>query len=666
MRNSADTDLAIASNRRWASKLMLPLEQLGVTTVPAVVGGRTVEDLPLVEGFDPSCPGAAAYHWCDCDVDTAGAAVSAAGEAGQRSRETPAGMRRAILEAVGDGLEGDRGRLIAIMARDAGKVFAEADTEVSEAVDFAYCYAHSLARVAGRSSSETHFQPYPTVTVVPPWNFPLAIPAGGTLGALAAGATVILKPAPETVATAWAFAQTCWLAGVPKDVLQFVPCTDGAASRLLVCRPDVDAVVLTGSWETARMFCGWRPRVRLHAETSGKNALVITASADLELAVVDLVRSAFGHSGQKCSAASLAIVEGSVYDDQRFRRQLADAVRSLRPGPAWEATTTLGPLIRPPSGPLQDALTSLGPGESWLVSPSQVGDDPNLWSPGVKLGVRQGSPFHLTECFGPVLGLMRAQNLDQAISWQNQVPYGLTAGLAALDPLEISSWREKAESGNLYVNRHTTGAIVGRQPFGGWKRSVVGPGAKAGGPHYVESLGTWITPRHSSAREFAAAVAKAIRDDLAPADPAGLEAEANTLRHLPLRRVLLRAGSGSTSPDVETALEIARAVGVTLEVSAAEPLDPAVRATVEGEEELERRLVGWPLDKVRVLGGAGDELLLTVLDLGHWLDDLPLSTDALAEALHWVREQTVTETLHRHGDLSSRRPGLNRSKGLHG
>ncbi len=236
------------------------------------------------------------------------------------------------------------------------------------------------------------------------------------------------------MATAAELAEALWEGGVPRTVLQFVPCVDGEASRRLITHPEVDAVVLTGSWETARMFWDWRPRLALHAETSGKNAMVITATADLDEAIADLVHSAFGHAGQKCSAASLAIVEAPVYDDSRFLRRLADAVRSLVVGPAWDLATSMGPLIRPPQDPLLDAFTRLGPGERWLVRPAPLDEHRYLWSPGVKAGVAPGSPFHLTECFGPVLGIMRAADLDEAIRWQNQPAYGLTAGSACPRP----------------------------------------------------------------------------------------------------------------------------------------------------------------------------------------------------------------------------------------
>ncbi len=427
---------------------------------------------------------------------------------------------------------------------------------------------------------------------------------------------------------------------------------DGDASRRLITHPGVDAVVLTGSWDTARMFWDWRPELALHGETSGKNAMVITATADLDEAIADLVHSAFGHAGQKCSAASLAIVEAAMHDDPRFLRRLADAVRSLVVGPAWDLATTMGPLIRPPLDPLLDALTRLGPGERWLVPPAALDDPRYLWSPGVKVGVQPGSPFHLTECFGPVLGIMRAADLDEAIRWQNQPAYGLTAGLHALDPAEIDRWRNQVRAGNLYVNRGTTGAVVRRQPFGGWKRSVVGPGAKAGGPNYVASLGSWPLVGDSGAtpEDYRAACQQAWDDMRVAVDPTGLVAEANAFRYRPLARVRLCRGAGVTDLEVACARAAAAVVGARV-------IDGTGGGEGEpGTGELE-------VDKVRLLGAVADSTRLAVLDAGRWLDDVPVAADPRRELLRWVREQAVSETLHRHGNVTGRRTGLPRRIG---
>ena len=237
------------------------------------------------------------------------------------------------------------------------------------------------------------------------------------------------------------------------------------------------------------MFRSWRPNLPLLAETSGKNTLIVTPSADLDLAAADLVASAFGHAGQKCSAASLGILVGSVARSRRFLDQLVDATSSLVVAWPEDPAAQMGPLTEVPGEKLKRGLTELEHGQSWLVKPQRIDD--RLWRPGIRVGVRPGSAFHQVEYFGPVLGLMAARDLEQAIDWQNGTEYGLTAGIHSLDAEEIQLWLDYVKAGNLYVNRGITGAIVRRQPFGGWKRSAVGTGGKAGGPNYLVGFGSW-------------------------------------------------------------------------------------------------------------------------------------------------------------------------------
>src|SRR5690606_38412538 len=337
------------------------------------------------------------------------------------------------------------------------------------------------------------FEPVRVTVVTPPWNFPIAIPAGGVLAALAAGSGVILKPAPQARRCSAVVAEALWEAGISRDLLSLVDIEEGELGQHLVAHDAVDRVILTGAWETAALFRSWRPDLPLLAETSGKNAIVITASADLDLAVADLVKSAFGHAGQKCSAASLAILVGPVGRSKRFARQLGDAVRSLRVGWPTDPLADVGPVIERPHGKLAWALNELEGDEQWLIKPEPVDGDATgrLWRPGIRVGVQQGSRFYREEFFGPVLGIMHASTLSQAIELQNAVEYGLTAGLHTQNPDDLAPWLARVQAGNLYVNRGITGAIVQRQPFGGWKRSSVGPGTKAGGPNHLIGLGTW-------------------------------------------------------------------------------------------------------------------------------------------------------------------------------
>jgi RHH-type proline utilization regulon transcriptional repressor/proline dehydrogenase/delta 1-pyrroline-5-carboxylate dehydrogenase len=538
------------------------------------------------------------------------------------------------------------------MARDAGKTEAEADPEVSEGIDFARFYATSAVDFAQST-------PLGTVVVVPPWNFPYAIPAGGVCAALAAGNVVILKPAPEAVATAWHLAQQLWAGGVARDVLQFVPTRDDDDGRRLITHHDVDAVVLTGSFDTALMFTTWRPDITLLAETSGKNAILISACADIDVAVKDLVQSAFGHAGQKCSAASLAIVVRDVYDDPAFLRQLGDAVRSLRVGPSWELSTSVGPIIREAEPALERALHHLDPGESWLIEPHQRDDAGLQWSPGVKLGVRAGSWSHQHEWFGPVLGVMAAPDFATAIQWQNRTDFGLTAGLQSLDEAECEQWMDRIQSGNLYVNRGVTGAIVNRQPFGGWRRSSVGPTAKAGGHHYVNSLRHWAPLTDAeSAIELARAWWHATGAQ--SIDRSGLRVEKNFQRY---RRYpsAFAVRIDDTFDDEQRALldAIVHEAGVHVTYSAREALLVAPDAVVESVDGLAAR--AETLSRVRWLS---QEIPPTValLEQGITVDSRRLVQRGDVEIARWLLEQSVSITHHRYGNVNAgpkpRCPGL--------
>ncbi len=279
-----------------------------------------------------------------------------------------------------------------------------------------------------------------------------------------------------------------WDAGIPRDALQLIPCDGAVAGEGLVSNESVNAVILTGGTSTAKQMLSVRPGLHLLAETGGKNATIVTAMADRDLAIKHVVQSAFGHSGQKCSATSLLLLENEVFHDEQFKATLADAVESIQVGSAWDLPTRMGPLIGEPNPELARGLKTLEDDESWLVIPEHIVGNPNLYRPGVKWNIKPGGFTHLTELFGPVLGVMPYSRLEEAIEIVRSTGYGLTSGLESLDDREIELWKQSIHAGNLYVNRPTTGAIVLRQPFGGVGLSAYGPGVKAGGPHYVLAL----------------------------------------------------------------------------------------------------------------------------------------------------------------------------------
>ncbi len=649
--NEPDTDLVVAHRRQPLLDAVAAERRAAAVDVRAVVGDRSPTAPDPEPWFDPSEPTRLTHRVHVVDRSLVELAVRQARAALPAWGDRGAAGRAAILRSAAETMAAERVSTIAAMVVDCAKTIAEADPEVSEAIDFARYYAASATDLTA-SITEAEGQPLGVVLVVPPWNFPYAIAAGGVLAALAAGNTVLLKPAPEAVRVGSILADQLWRAGVPRDVLQFVPSRDDDVGRHLVTHSGVDAVILTGSLATAEMFRAWHPTMHLLAETSGKNALVITAAADVDAAVKDLVRSAFGHAGQKCSAASLAIVEAPVYDDPAFHRQLADAVTSLRVGPSWRATTAVGPVIRPPDGTLSRALTQLDDGETWLVEPRVDPTNPRLWSPGVKIGVQPASWTHRTEWFGPVLGVMRAPDFDTALTWQNATDFGLTAGLHSLDPDECTAFAQRIEAGNVYINRAITGAIVQRQPFGGWKRSAIGPGAKAGGPGYVAVLQRWrTTPGPDVVERARRSYADALHQIRAH-DPSNLHAERNILRAIPLPRgVVVRIDETTSAEQIELACLAAATAGTNVRLSSRAPLDVA-EVTVESAAELSAWLPVERPDRLRLLSDeAADAVGLrrAAFAAGVTVDTAELVADGRIELPRWLREQAISITAHRYG-----------------
>ncbi|WP_235934799.1 proline dehydrogenase family protein [Candidatus Laterigemmans baculatus] len=493
--NEPDTDWSQPHNAAWAEGIIARwIDRSGdaATCVPLWVAGEQVEDEQFTggrtvhESFDPSRPGVVVCRYAEASEEDVERAVACAKADPSGWRNRPHAERHAILRAAAQKMRERRGDLIGAGIADGGKTVVEADPEVSEAIDFTEFYALAAGEMLDNPTFSARGRG--VVAVVSPWNFPIAIPCGGIVAALAAGNTTILKPASDTVLPAQLICECLWDAGVPREALQMLPCRGSTGGRRLVSHEDVDVVILTGGTETAVRMLEARPDMELVAETGGKNATIVTALADRELAIKHLLHSAFSHGGQKCSATSLLLLEEEVYNDPRFRESLADAVQSIRVGSAWDLSNRVGPLIRPPEGPLLRELKELEHGEEWLVMSEQVDDNPCLYRPSVKWDVSPDSFTHMTELFGPVLGVMPYRRLEEAIELVNRTGYGLTSGLESLDDREQEIWQQRIRAGNLYINRPTTGAIVLRQPFGGVAKSAWGSGIKAGGPNYVIPL----------------------------------------------------------------------------------------------------------------------------------------------------------------------------------
>jgi RHH-type proline utilization regulon transcriptional repressor/proline dehydrogenase/delta 1-pyrroline-5-carboxylate dehydrogenase len=449
-------------------------------------------------------------------------------------------------------------------------------------------------------------------------------------------------------------------------------------------------VVLTGGTATARLFHELRPGLSLAAETGGKNAIVVSALSDRDAVVQDVVYSAFGHAGQKCSACSLLICEAEVYDDPRFMETLRDAAASLPVGGAWDPRSFVTPLIGPARDPLLRGLSSLEPDESWLLEPRRDAENLRLWSPGIRLGVQEGSFTHVTELFGPHLSVMRADDLDHALHLANATPYGLTAGLHSLDESEQRRWARRMRAGNLYINRPITGAIVQRQPFGGMKSSSFGAGAKAGGPNYVLQLcqvSQGATPEVVGPPEPAAAdlvthvrgrLDEAQRERLSVGacdygraqrehfglehDPSQVLGERNVFRYVPCEPLLLRAGDGADPLDVLLACAAALTSGSGFELSLSPALQsalpyhdtlPGVVSRIETATECARHLVGYA--RIRALGPVEVAVATAAEAAAVHIAGEPLLLSGRVELTHYQREQSLSHRYHRHGNLAAAR-----------
>lgn len=697
--NEPDTDWSLPENSRWAESLVQQLPPEWETTIiPLVIGGAEQTNRALVPGDDPSRPNHVAFRWAQGTSADVATAVATAQQQRDAWQTLSMAARSDTLAHVAVELRRARGRLMQAALVCGGKTLAESDPEVSEAIDFVEFYR--LSAQDWYDQPGLHAAPLGTVVVVSPWNFPIAIPCGGIAAALAAGNSVILKPASDTVLVAWELCQCFWRGGVPRTALQFLPCPGGAAGSELVSHPDVAAVILTGGTDTALRMLRCRPDLRLFAETGGKNASIITALADRELAIKHVVHSAFSHSGQKCSATSLLLLEAEVYDDPQFKAALIDAVTSLPVGPAGNLSTRIGPLIRPPSGDLEQALKTLEPGESWAVMPRMLDDQPRLWSPGVKYGVTRGSVTHLTEFFGPLLGVMRFTSLDEAIDIVRETGYGLTGAIHSLDDREIEHWQRRIPAGNLYINRGTTGAIVLRQPFGGMGKSAVGPSMKAGGPNYVAQLLTYADQLPSTAPDIdsienndvawlveqlcdsgmdaprlfhaLASYDHAWRTEFAlEHDHFQLLGEDNRRRYVPFREVCLRITPADTWYDILARVGAARITGarvlacfdLTCPAEWPEQLARWTDPWAGGIEPfaadeptflhyLERST--WPRIRYAAPDRVTQEARLIAAKTGTWLADTPVSAHGRLELLWYVREQSVSYDYHRYGNLGPR------------
>lgn len=493
---AADTDYAIAAARDQAAAAMAAVkQQLGQAYWP-LINGEALQTETTLPSVNPSNPAEIVGTVGQVTIDQAESAIAAAKKAFTTWKHTPASERATILRRAADLLDSRRHELNAWMVFEAGKPLQQADAEVSEAIDFCRYYAAEMERlaheivydVAGESDRYV-YRPKGIVLVISPWNFPLAIPTGMTVAALVTGNCVLFKPAATTTVIAAKLSEILIAAGIPKGVFQYMPGPGATVGSHLVKHPDVHMIVFTGSQEVgcqiyanaAILQSGQRHLKRVVAEMGGKNAIIVDESADLDQAVQGIVYSAFGYSGQKCSACSRVVVMAAVYDI--FVARLVAATQSLNVGNPAEPSTKVGPVIDAVAQERIRNAIAQGKTEATLALELPAPETGYFVGPVIFTDVDPQSSLAQEEIFGPVLTVMKAEGWEQALTMANNTRYALTGGLYSRTPSHIEQAKAEFEVGNLYINRSITGAIVSRQPFGGFKLS--GVGSKAGGPDYL-------------------------------------------------------------------------------------------------------------------------------------------------------------------------------------
>ena len=466
--------------------------------VPAVIAGERVRTHAAITSLDPADPDSVVAVSASCGAAEADAAIAAATAAAPAWRRTPARERARVLFAAAEWLRARRHELAALEVFEAGKPWAEADADVCEAVDFCEYYGREMLRldegasVASRpgESNALGYQGKGVCTVIAPWNFPLAIPTGMVAAALVAGNPVLFKPAEQTPTVAYRLVQALEAGGVPPGVLGFLPGIGEEVGAHLVEHPEVAVIAFTGSkavglgivQAAAVARPGQRHVKRVVAEMGGKNALVVDADADLDQAVPAIAHSAFGYAGQKCSAASRLVVVRAVAEE--LVERLVGYSRQLRIGHSRHMAVTVGPLIDADAWKRVRSYVERAPEEGTvLLARHDVPEQGYFVGPTIVFDVPAGSPLASEEVFGPVLTVFEAADFDEAVAVANDTEYALTAGVFSRSPAHVDQAARELEAGNVYVNRGITGAVVGHQPFGGYKLS--GVGSKAGGPDYL-------------------------------------------------------------------------------------------------------------------------------------------------------------------------------------
>jgi RHH-type proline utilization regulon transcriptional repressor/proline dehydrogenase/delta 1-pyrroline-5-carboxylate dehydrogenase len=490
-------------------------------TYPAIINNRTAEAGQTFDSVNPSRHRQVIGRCGRSTVRQAEEAIAAAAAAFAGWRDTEPKERAQYLFRMGEVIRRRRFELAAWQVYECAKQWREADADVAEAIDYCDYYAHEMIRMSKvrrrdipGEDNNYFYDPRGVVIVIAPWNFPLAILLGMSVSAIVTGNTIVFKPAEQSTVNGAKLMEIFQEVGLPPGVANFLPGIGEEIGPTLIESPSVAMIAFTGSravglhinYEAARPLGRQDHVKRVISEMGGKNAIIVDDDADLDEAVRGVAASAFGYQGQKCSACSRAIVLDSIYD--QFLNRLVDATRSMPLGPAEDPGAAIAAVIDADAQRRINEFIEIGKKECHLAYAGDLGklaDEGYYVAPHIFADVAPTAKIAQEEIFGPVLAVLRAKNLDEALAIANGTAYALTGGLYSRSPDHIARIRREFRVGNLYINRKITGALVDRQPFGGFKLS--GIGSKAGGPDYLlQFVQPRVITENTMRRGFAPAV----------------------------------------------------------------------------------------------------------------------------------------------------------------
>ena len=497
-KNEPYIDFTVDENRRALEDAFGQVEgQLGKSYALRIGDSRIDTDSEIVS-VNPSKPSQVIGRTASATEREADMALSTAAKSFESWSRTSAEYRARILLRAAGIMRRRKLELIGWEVYESGKVPSEAVAHVAEAIDFLEYYAREMLRLkdgapvhslTGEESSY-FYQPMGVGVIIAPWNFPLAILTGMSSAALVTGNTVVLKPSESTSVIAAIYAEIMEEAGLPEGVMSYLPGYGSEIGDYLVSDPRTRFVSFTGSMQTGLRINelaakpNGQPWIkRVLAEMGGKDAMIIDESADLDSAASDIVRSAYGYGGQKCSAASRAILHEKVYDE--VLRKVVEQTKALHHGQPTEAGVDFGPVINQSQFEKIGGYIDSGKSEGELLAGGESGDPHNGYfiAPTI-FGVERSATVATEEIFGPVLSVVKARSFEDALLVANESPYGLTGGVYSSNREHLELARGEFQAGNVYFNRSITGSLVGVQPFGGFGLS--GTDSKAGGPDYLQ------------------------------------------------------------------------------------------------------------------------------------------------------------------------------------